>query len=238
MNKKIHLAALQFTPGTLSREQAMQRISPLLKGASENSDLIVLPELALTKYLYSSPSEVLPYSEEAGGEFLEFLRTANIGKAHIVAGFIEKENDSTLYNSAYILFPDNSFKVYRKTLLFEADESWANPGNIPYPVFSINGFTVTVGICMDLNDNRFTGFCKRNRIDIVALPVNWLDQDEDVRPYWRYRLDYECLLIAANKYGMEKNIQFRGYSTIMYSDYILAEMGAVGDGLLLYSYEE
>lgn len=238
MNRSISVSAVQFTPGSLSQKESMERLAPLIRGASELCELIVLPELTLTKYLYSSAKEILPFAEEAGGRFLEYLKKMNTGKAHIIAGFIEKTPEDKLYNSAYILFPDNTYKLYRKTLLFEADETWAEPGNIPYPLFFINGFSVTVGICMDLNDHRFNNYCKKNQINIIALPVNWLDQDEDVRPYWKYRLGYECMLVAANKYGSEKNIQFRGYSTIMYSDYILAEMGSIGDGMIYYKYEE
>lgn len=237
MKKSIKLCALQYNPGSIPLKEAMENLEPLLRGASQICDLLVLPELALTKYLFGSKKEAFSFSEVEGGNFLQYLRNINIGKSHIVAGFIEDGNDGNLYNSAYILFPDQSYRIYRKTLLFSADEAWANPGKIPYPIFMINQFRVSVGICMDLNDDNFTKFCREKSIDIVALPVNWLDQDEDVRPYWRYRLGYDCILIAANKYGIEKNIQYRGYSTIMYGDYILSEMGAVGDGILFYNFE-
>ena len=237
-SRNISLSAIQFTPLPKNPEKAYKKLSPLIKTASELSDLVVLPELATTNYLFDSEEEILPFAEVQGGKFLNILQSCNMGKSHIVAGFIEKTEDEKLFNSAYIVYPDNSYSVYRKNLLYDADMTWANPGNVPYPIFDVKGFSVTVGICMDLNDNIFTNFCESNYIEVVALPINWLDQDKDVRPYWRYRLDYDCLLVAANKYGSEKDISFRGYSTIMYSNYILAEMGAIGDGLIVYDYEE
>ena len=236
--RKISISAIQFKPPEKNPVLAIKRLLPMVEAASKISDLVVLPELACTNYLFDSKEEILPFAEKKGGFFSRELSNANLGNAHIVAGFIELGDDSNLYNSAYIIKPNSEIEVYRKTLLYDADKSWATPGNLPYPIFHINGFSVTVGICMDLNDDSFTNFCEANYIDVVALPVNWLDQDEDIRPYWRYRLDYDCILVAANTYGAEKDISFRGYSTIMYSNYILAEMGAVGDGLISYEYEE
>jgi predicted amidohydrolase len=236
-SRKISLTAVQFKPLPRNPDLALKKLLPLVEAGSKISDLVVLPELASTNYLFDSVDDISPFAETKGGLFLQSLQKANIGKSHIVAGFIENDNN-VFYNSAYIIDSENNYSVYRKTLLYTSDESWATPGNIPYPIFQINGFSVTVGICMDLNDDNFTNFCEANYIDIVALPVNWLNQEEDVRPYWRYRLGYDCLLIAANKYGEENDISFRGYSTIMYSNYILAEMGEIGDGLITFDYEE
>ncbi len=236
--KKISLSAIQFKPDGNSIAHSLEKLLPLVEAASQISDLVVLPELACTNYLFDSPNEILPFAEKKGGVLYQELQKANRGNAHIIAGFIELGEDNRLYNSAYIVKPESPPEVYRKTLLYDADKTWATPGNLPYPLFSINGFSVTVGICMDLNDDEFTYFCETNSVDVVALPVNWLDQDEDIRPYWRYRLGYDCLLVAANTYGSEKDIAFRGYSTIMYSHFILAEMGAVGDGLIAYDFLE
>jgi predicted amidohydrolase len=236
--RNLSVSAIQFKPLDNHIPSSLKKLLPLVEAASQISDLVVLPELACTNYLFDSPNEILPFAEKKGGVLFQELQKANRGKAHIIAGFIELGEDNHLYNSAYIVKPESPPEVYRKTLLYDADKTWATPGNLPYPLFSLNGFSVTVGICMDLNDDGFTHFCATNSVDIVALPVNWLDQDEDIRPYWRYRLDYDCLLVAANTYGSEKNIAFRGYSTIMYSHFILAEMGAVGDGLISFDFIE
>jgi 5-aminopentanamidase len=131
--RKISISAIQFKPPEKNPQLALERLLPLVEAASKISDLVVLPELACTNYLFGSKEEILPFAEKKGGVFFKELQNANIGNAHIVAGFIELGEDSQLYNSAYILKPGSEVGVYRKTYLYDADKTWATPGIYPIP---------------------------------------------------------------------------------------------------------
>ena len=122
-----------------------------------------------------------------------------------------------LHNSALVLDDrgDLAF-VYRKTLLFDADTTWASPGDSGYRSFRTRAGAFGVGICMDLNDPRFLYWLWRSRLDALAFPTNWVDEGSPVWPYWSARVGGSgAVLVAANTYGTEDDWSFSGRSAIL-----------------------
>jgi predicted amidohydrolase len=234
----ISVCAIQFKASQRHHPTDINQLKILCDTGAQLADLVVCPELACTQYLFDSYDDAKPYAQMVNGPLLQMLQPIALRhQSVIVIGFIELGTDQLLYNSALIIQADGSYLCYRKNLLFDADKSWASAGKTPYPIFKIKGYTTTVGICMDLNDNRFTSFCRKHQVEIIAFPTNWLDQNYHIQPYWAYRLDYPCLLIAANTYGPEKTICFRGFTTIQYGSMKLAGMGYAGNGLVTYDFD-
>lgn len=178
-----------------------------------------MPEMCTTGYIFRNAEEIRPFCEERGGktERLFVAEAERLGTT-ICFGWAEVEASSgKLYNSATVCFPDRSVLYYRKNLLYEADETWATPGDTPYPVWrSKSGYLCSVGICMDLNDDRFIRHLKDEEIRVVAFPTNWLDQGFNIWPYWAWRLEgTKTCLVAGNRYGAEDGITFRGDSSVL-----------------------
>ena len=159
-----------------------------------------------------------------------------MARAHgswLVAGFPEVEGDR-LFNSALVLDPTGELRfVYRKTLLYEEDLHWATPGDSGYATFDTEAGDFTVGICMDLNDDRFVAWCAQARPRAVAFPTNWVEEGHRVWPYWAWRLDGTgSALVAANSWGPEGHTAFRGESAIIDARTVLAAAPPTGDGVL------
>jgi hypothetical protein len=147
-----------------------------------------------------------------------------------VAGFAEREG-TTLYNSARIIDDQGVLQfVYRKTLLFDADVPWAAVGNTGYRRFETAAGAFGVGICMDLNDDRFVAWCAGADLAAIAFPTAWLEQGIDVWRYWALRLlGVPAALVAANTFGFERGVEFSGRSAILQKNRILAAAGRVGE---------
>lgn len=195
------------------------------------ADLVVLPEMCLTGYVFHSPEEAARVAEEPGGPTYEMLAPfARLGSTYLVAGFPEKDGDY-LFNSAMVIDPQGELEfVYRKTLLYEDDFPWATPGDSGYRIFATDAGDFGVGICMDLNDDAFIEWLGRTRPRAVAFPTNWIDQGYNIWGYWAWRLlDLDCALVAANTYGPEEHTAFRGESAVLQQRTILAAAEAVGD---------
>ena len=89
-------------------------------------------------------------------------------------GFPEVDGDR-FFNSALVINALGELAFcYRKTLLYEADETWATPGDSGYRYFDTNWGRFAPGICMDLNDDRFVQWCADNALDALAFPTNWI----------------------------------------------------------------
>lgn len=243
----MRVAAVQFKGrrGEIERSQ-IEVVKLIREGLNWGAKIIVAPELACSEYLFDSIEDAALFAENEEGPLAQkLIPLAQEHQAWIVIGFIEcTETQSILYNSALLISPRGEVSVYRKRLLYERDLSWATAGEgvnayplpleqrqeralintedptAPYPLFEVEGKRCTVGICMDLNDHRFTDFCAHAQIDLIAFPTNWLDQGESIYSYWVYVLQRapQAILIAANSYGSEGDIQFRGESAILQID--------------------
>ena len=215
----MQFAAVQFKAVKGDWEESAERLSRLIIERAAGAALIVCPEMALTGYVFpneDSAREVAELSTE--GPTRDFVSQLAVRQnAYIVLGYPETTLDGRLFNSAMIVGPEGELLFnYRKRLLYETDESWAAPGDTSYPLIQTPFGTMTCGICMDLNDDRFINFLFRANPDVIAFPTNWLDQGFDVRQYWLWRLSgYPAWLVAGNTYGKEEDIAFRGRSAIL-----------------------
>ncbi len=201
----MRVAALQFKPVKGDRVESERRLLALLERLQPPIDLVVLPELALTGYLFSSRDQILPLTEPSDGPTAQLLApVARRLGAFVVCGFPEREGQ-TLYNSALVVGPDGAVdSVVRKTLLYSADVPWASPGDQPYRVIPTPAGTFAVGICMDLNDDRFIDWLTGAQPDVLAFPTNWVDEGHDIWTYWAMQLwETRISLVAADTYGTE-----------------------------------
>jgi predicted amidohydrolase len=102
------VSVLQFKPKLLDKAHNLGRLSEMLAGIK--TDLVVLPELATSGYVFNSPQEVLSIAEEAGnGESFElFSALAKEKDCSVVFGFPELDSSFQSPSSSF-LSPTSSF---------------------------------------------------------------------------------------------------------------------------------
>jgi predicted amidohydrolase len=115
-----------------------------------DAELVVLPELFNTGYVFTSREEALQLAEEVPeGRTTEALCTiARRKNIHIVAGLCEKEGDR-LFNAAVLVSPGGYRGKYRKIHLFNEEKLWFQPGDQGFHVFDIGICRVGIMICFD-----------------------------------------------------------------------------------------
>ncbi len=228
------LAAVQYCPPHGNPELARDELRGLLMKA-EGADLIVCPEMALSGYVWSSREEIAPFVEAAAGPSFEMLRQCAIKlQATIVCGIAEVAGD-TLYNSAITVSAEGALvSCYRKNLLFEQDETWAQPGRERALLQVPRVGLLCPAICMDLNDDEFALYIHQNRPEVIAFCTNWIEEGVDILPYWRMRLfGWQGYMVVADRWGSERGTQFYGRSTVLGPDNaILGTLPAEGNAVL------
>lgn len=232
------VAALQFKPKRGAVVENRARLVPMIRAASQaGASLIVLPEMCTSGYVFADKESVLGLCESRDGEtFQVFQSLATELDITLAFGWPEVEGDSgSLYNAATVCFPQSGPLFYRKRYLYEADTTWAEPGNTPYPRWKTReGLEATLGICMDLNDERFVKYLCEAKIRLCAFPTNWLDQDFVVWNYWAWCLQgTETCLVAANTFGLEDDIRFRGESAVLDGCVILGCASREGEDIVV-----
>ncbi len=230
----MRVAAVQYKP-VGPKAETLPALVGLARRAAVDTDLVVLPELAATRYVFESAAEAEALAEPTRGQtFAALAPVAAEAGCWLVAGFVERAADR-LFNSAVVIDPAGALAfTYRKTLLYELDHLWATPGDSGYATFATERGTFGVGICMDLNDDHFVAWCARAAPRALAFPTNWLLQDgPDARQYWAWRmLPTSSALVAANTWGAEGSTSFCGRSSILDGRTLLATAPETGDHVL------
>ena len=232
------VAAIQFKPWRGAVEENRARLVDLITTAAQaGAELVVAPEMCNSGYVFPDRQTILPYCEVRGGPthqlFSELGKRLGITLAY---GWPERDEGSgRLFNSATVLFPAQEPLFYRKRLLYESDTTWAEPGDTPYPMWTTkSGMQASLGICMDLNDERFQDHLQAAGVRVCAFPTNWLDQGFVVWNYWAYCLrGSRTCLVAANTYGVEDETPFRGESAILDGRVLLGYAEPSGDDIVI-----
>ncbi|GJJ78450.1 protein N-terminal amidase [Entomortierella parvispora] len=163
----------------------------------EDVDVLVLPEMAFTGYVFKSKDHIRPYLEDSktGPSVTWAMAQAIRLNAHVVVGYPERRvvnpSDPTkeqFYNSIAFVSPTGQLlTTYAKHFLYYTDENWAEEGpafeSIHVPGLGQVGF----GICMDVNPYRFQSafqemefstFHLKHKSDLILCSMAWNKGEE------------------------------------------------------------
>jgi predicted amidohydrolase len=211
---------IQFSPEFGSVNENIDKAISMIEKA--DAELIVLPELFNTGYLFISPEEVVNLAEEipAGKTTRALCAIARRKNINIVAGIAEKSG-SDLYNSAFLVLPSGYAGTYRKTHLFNEENLWFKPGNTGFDVFDLGICRIGIMICFDWFFPESARILALKGADIICHPANL------VLPYCQDAMITRCLenkvyTITTNRTGCEersgKKFSYTGKSQITAPD--------------------
>lgn len=144
----------------------------IAEAANSGADIIVLPELATSGYVFASADEARASAVEAGAPlFLDWARAA--ADATVIGGFCELGADGRLYTSAAVVDRGGVREVYRKSHLWGREAEVFAAGDRPPPVVDTRIGRVGVLICYDLEFPEMTRSLARRGADLVTVPANW-----------------------------------------------------------------
>lgn len=213
----MRIGFLQFQPQRKNIEENISKIGLLL--APYSFDLIVLPELANTGYLYANKNELADYSEPVDGSGKFLFSLIEIGKqnnACIVSGFSEIA-DGVIYNSAAAVSPDGVIGHYRKVHLYNTEKALFQPGNQGYSTFSYKGASIGMMICFDWIFPEAARTLALAGAQIIAHPANLVTTYCQAAMVTR-SIENQIFTITANRYGKEtegkRQLTFTGRSQI------------------------
>ena len=212
------VAVLQFSPVFGQIEVNLTKVEDYI--LKEIFDLIVLPELFTTGYLFTSQKEVKSLAEKIPEGFTtkELSRVARKKNAFIVAGLAEREGEN-FYNSAILVGPEGFIGRYRKVHLFNEEKFWFTPGNLEFPVFNIEIARLGIMICFDWIFPEATRILALKGAELICHPANL------ILPFCQKAMvtrsiENRIICITANRTGIErrgtqKELKFTGASQIV-----------------------
>ncbi|PYH41723.1 putative protein N-terminal asparagine amidohydrolase [Aspergillus saccharolyticus JOP 1030-1] len=192
----MRIATLQFAPqlgdveGNIRKADELLKNGKVVRGGGTGAvglnilkpDILILPELALTGYNFSSLEAIKPYLEPAGrGPSADWARQiAQRLQCKVCVGYPEVYTESTIqagdeasshhetyYNSLLVVDENGQDLLnYRKSFLYYTDETWASEGNVERGFENLifrkgertsqeSHIATSFGICMDINPYKF-----------------------------------------------------------------------------------
>jgi predicted amidohydrolase len=185
---------------------------------SIRADLVVLPELAFTGYLFRNRAELAALAEEPARSLLvqSLVDLCRARKLHLVAGFAEKARDR-VFNSALLLGPRGIRRTYRKLHLFNEEKRWFDPGDTPLDVDRVAGVRVGMMVCFDWVFPEVARTLALQGAELLAHPSN-LVLDYCQRTMIGRSIENGVFTVTANRFGEDRrqhgSLRFTGRSQI------------------------
>lgn len=171
----IRVAACQIDPQLGEVDRNLEHIERVVAEAvAAGAQLVVLPEAAVTGYVFENLDEALTVAQRAVAVAEQRLADAALGAGvALIVGTLEAEARE-VFNTALIFTGDGRRFRYRKMHLpYLGVDRFATPGPDPPEVYDLAGMRVGVLICYDLRFPEAARICALEGADLIALPTNW-----------------------------------------------------------------
>lgn len=230
MSRPVRIAVAQYAPrvGDVDGNRAAA-VSWATRAADERVDLLVLPELASSGYVFESEEEAARTAEDPmAGEIVTALTAVCDGSGmHCVVGVNERDG-AVRHNSAVLIGPGGPMATYRKLHLFNDEQTWFQPGG-DLPVVDLPFGRVGMVICYDLWFPEAVRSLALAGAEVIAVPTNWVAsfrrQVYDAAGYCQGDIvamagsaQNGVVMACADRVGTEREVRFLGCSVIVGAD--------------------
>ncbi|MGH8350141.1 MAG: nitrilase-related carbon-nitrogen hydrolase, partial [Pseudomonas sp.] len=150
--KSTVVACCQLAPkiGDLAHNRTLTERA-IRQAAFQGAQIVVLPELVQSGYLFADRDEALNLAETVDGPTLHLWQAlARELNLVIVGGFCERLPGDELANSAAMIDANGLRAVYRKAHLWDAEKDIFTAGDAPPPVVETVHGRLGMLICYDL----------------------------------------------------------------------------------------
>ncbi|MBL7932666.1 MAG: amidohydrolase [Bacteroidia bacterium] len=194
-------------------EKNREHFSVLLESLTEQSDLIVLPEMFTTGFSMK-PEKI---AEKTNGPTLAWLKQKAMEKKAVITGSVAVEDSGKYYNRLFWVRPDGEFDTYDKRHLFRlAKEDEHYTAGTKKIIEKIGNWNICPLICYDLrfpiwSRNSFTANNDESQgkwqYDVLVYVANW----PEVRSHaWKSLLvaraiENQCYVVGLNRIGKDGN---------------------------------
>jgi predicted amidohydrolase len=234
---------LRLAVGQVAANRARAR-EAIEAAAAGGAELIVLPELTPTGYVFRDAAEARVNAETSDGPTSrEWQELAARHGVVIVGGFCEIGPGDTLFNSALIIDRGQLLATYRKAHLWDDEKRIFAPGDQRPPVLDTSVGRIATMICYDLEFPEWMRLAALAGAELLAAPTNWPlgARPNGERPMEVVRVQASAsvnriFIVAADRCGEERGVDWVGGTVIVDPDgFPLAGPVAGDDERIVYA---
>lgn len=218
------VAAVQFAPerGGVAANRAWTLVLAET-AADRGARLVVLPECALTGYVFHDKDDLAALAEPVPGPTAAAWSELACRRGVWIVGGLAERADGAVYNSAVAAGPDGRLHVYRKCHLWGIERALYRAGDAPL-LFDTPWGRVGVGICYDLWFPELVRAMALAGAGLLVFPANWSTNPRLSQPFDAHGLPLayhmavaaacanELTVVCADRVGREDETVFLGSS--------------------------
>jgi predicted amidohydrolase len=220
----IVVACCQVAPriGEVDANRALAH-DAIVDAADRGAQVVVLPELMNSGYVFERPEEALGLAEplDDGGTVSDWVAMARDHELVVVGGVCEREGE-TLRNTAVIIDPSGLRAVYRKAHLWDREGHVFCAGDGPPPVVDTLYGRIAVVVCYDLEFPEWMRLPALAGAELLCAPVNWPREPRPPgeRPQEVVRVQASAsvnrmFIAVADRVGRERGVDWVGGSVVV-----------------------
>ncbi|MDZ4757816.1 MAG: amidohydrolase [Bacteroidota bacterium] len=213
---KLYLTLIQYDIVWENKQQNFEKLNQIIYNITEQTDLILLPEMFQTGFSMNSPA----LAESMDDKTIKWMHEKAKEKDCYIAGSFICSDEGNYYNRFIVISPQGDSKYYNKRHSFglgkENENYTAGSERI---TFQIKGFKICPMVCYDL---RFPVWSRNNvGYDILLYVANWPTRRSFA---WKQLLigraiENQCFVAAVNRIGVDgNNIDHSGDSAVLNPD--------------------
>jgi predicted amidohydrolase len=218
----------------------------IAQAVAAGADIVVLPELITSGYMFSSTAEAAEVAITAEHPLFENWRQAALkssggsgptSSAVVVGGFCEAGADGRTYNSAVLIDGSGVRAVYRKVHLWDGEKLIFTPGDAVPPVVETAYGRIGVLVCFDLEFPEFPRTLALAGADLIAVPTNWPlgprpagERPAEVQIGMAAARTSRVFVACADRTGTERGQEWTGGTSIIDSDGWVVDAAGAGVG--------
>jgi len=212
MNKVLNISLVQSDTVWQDVGRNLERLTLKLDGISNDTDVVILPELFSTGFTMKADK----VAESMNGKAVLWMQQQASKKHCLVIGSLLIGESENFYNRLIVAFPSGELKYYDKRHLFSfAGEDKVFSQGTDRLVFEYKGFRICPLICYDL---RFPVWSRNtDNIDFLLFVANWPDARMlawDTLLKAR-AIENLCYVAGLNRVGVDNNdLVYTGHSAL------------------------
>jgi len=230
----VRVVCCQIAPAVVHPETSRSRaVEAVAAAVAAGAQIVVLPELVTSGYVFASLEEARAAAFPAEGEwFAGWAREAARVDAVVIGGFCERGPDGRLFNSSALVDGGGLRAVYRKLHLWGEEPRWFSAGDRPAPVLDTGHGRIGLAVCYDIEFPELTRGLALAGAELLAVPANWPREPRPILQSLAATTAYLSRVYVAvcDRCGSERGLEFEGGSVIAGPDGGLCAGPVVGGG--------
>ena len=228
------IASCQLALNVANPDQCAQAATNAIHDAANaGAEIIVLPELSNSGYIFESMEEVEKSATTLDGDLIATWKAISRESGAVIVAGVNLFEGGKYWNASVLIDATGLRGWYAKAHLFGEEPRWFTPGDKPPLIVDTPHGRIATMVCYDIEFPEWVRLAMLGGAQLLALPTNWpwIGQTATKPPMEVVRAQAaasqnKLVVVAADRTGIERGTSWVGGSVITSDEGIILSIAA------------